>query len=155
VFFLSTAGFKQWNPQLTSINNWLWNLKREAEAEDLWASIREETGLADIAIATHLDDNPFNADEISNISKALSEIREYIRTIQALSVEQAAFVTEKLAYLEELSKKQGRQAWIHTAIGVLFAIVVGAALAPDAARELFKFAAKVLGPIINHPIALP
>ena len=55
----------------------------------------------------------------------------------------------QLKYLSESSKRQGRKDWFHTAIGVLFTIIIGLSLAPDQARELLRFATSVLKQIIS------
>jgi hypothetical protein len=58
--------------------------------------------------------------------------------------------------LEEIGLEPIRiPTWLHMTIGVLFTIVVGIALAPDAARNLFIFATQALNQILNGSRLLP
>ena len=134
---------------------WLKYLKREIEAPDLWTALQQESQLIDAAVSDESDDKPFTADEIEYIRQGLSEIKKYIASTQDIPAERLEFVNKRLDYLQEAAKRQGKQSWIHRTIGVLFTIVIGAALSPDAAREMFRFAAGVFRQITNAPLMLP
>lgn len=146
---------KTWSEKLNSFKAWLTHLKREFETPDLWESISNEGKLAEAASASELEDTKFTADELTYVSGALKEIREYISSTQTLSPEMQNFIDDRLDYLETSSKRQDRKAWIHTTIGVLFTIVVGAAFSPNAARELFQFAGNVLVQVLKSQRLLP
>lgn len=146
-------GTQGWQHKITNINRWLDYLKREVEAPDLWEALSQDLKFIDAA--SDLEDTPFSQQELTYISSALKEIKEYIVSTQNLTSDKLTYIESRLDYLEKSSKRQGRQAWIHTTIGVLFTIVVGAAFAPDAARDLFRFAANALSQIINSPLLLP
>ena len=134
---------------------WLSYLKREIEAPDLWTALQQESQLIDAAVFQELDDRPFTPNELVYIRQSLDELKKFIAATQQLSAERSEFVNQRLDYLQDAAKRQGRQSWLHTTIGVLFTIVIGAALSPDAARELFRFAATVLSQVIKAPLILP
>jgi hypothetical protein len=58
---------------------------------------------------------------------------------------QLRFINARLAYLEDASKRLGRKDWMTIAVGIVTNIVVGAAFAPDTARELFRMAGQLFG----------
>lgn len=153
--FISDSDLDNWKDKLTSIQAWLRYLKREMEAPDLWAAISNEETLAEAASSEEMEDTPFTPEEVKYLSGAMKEIREYIASTQNLSPEIQSFVNDRINYLEESSKRQGRKAWIHTTIGVLFTIIIGAAFSPSAARELFQFAGSVLAQILKSQRLLP
>jgi hypothetical protein len=137
------------------VRAWLTYLKREFTSPDLWAAISEEGSLTEAAIASDIDETPFTAKETTYISGALREIREYVFATHELSSEMHSFVNERFDYLEKSAKRQGRKAWIHTTIGVLFTIVVGAAFSSTAASELFQFAGNALSQVLMSQRLLP
>jgi hypothetical protein len=144
-----------WESQLEHVKNWATYLKREIDAPDLWGQILNEKGLAEAALSAEDSDAAFTAKEQQYISSSLREIKDYLVSKHHLHDEQARFVEERLDILEKESKRQGRQAWLHTTIGVLFTIIIGISLAPDAARDLFKFATQALSKILHGSYLLP
>jgi hypothetical protein len=152
---VATSELNAWRHKHDSIVRWLNNLNRETAAPDLWAGLVESETLSEAASAKNGDDTPFTPDEIKYIAGAMREIREYIISTHDLPDEMKAFVNDRIGYLEESSKRQDRKAWIHTTIGVLFTIIMGAAFSADAARELFRFAGSALSLVLRSQRLLP
>jgi hypothetical protein len=144
-----------WDNQWGYFMTWVHSLKANYEAPDLWSAMSQETRLAEVASAPQTNNEPFTSQEQSEISSRLQEIKRYMLMTQQLSQENAEFVANRLDYLEEASTRQGRQDWLHTAIGVLFTIVVGVALAPNAAAELFRFFTTTFSSLLSGTRALP
>ena len=69
--------------------------------------------------------------------------------------EKNSFITLRLTHLEDASKRLGRKDWITLAMGTLTNIIVGVALAPDAARELLRNAGALLGWVASGALSLP
>jgi hypothetical protein len=150
---VQTAHPGAWSQQLGYVGLWLTYLKREIEAPDLWAAIRTETDLILAGGTSEQDNAPFTPGERQRIGENLRELRDYARATYQLSADQAQFINARLAYLEEASERVGRKDWLILAAGVLVNIVVGAALAPEAAKDLLRFAGRVLGWLIGaHPL---
>lgn len=148
-----TAG--SWSLQLSYVDTWLRSVKREAKEPDLWAAILQEKILVLAATSPKGRDAPFSAKERRYVSSQLKNLKRHLSTTQNLSNSQMRFITARLNYLEEAAQRQGRRDWIHTAIGVLFTIAVGVALAPDSARELFRLAGTLFQRLLGGSFALP
>jgi hypothetical protein len=133
-----------WEGQFNHCKKWLDNLKREIDEPDLWATVTEEKQLVASASAD-IENAPFSAGEMQRISIAITEMRTYVVQTGNPTEQQLQFISARLAYLEDASKRLGRKDWLTLAVGVITNIVVGVALAPDAARELFRMAGRLLG----------
>lgn len=120
------------------VNEWLNRLKKEIEP-DLWESISEENIFSEFEASSN-NDSPFTIEEQKYISTHLHKIERYLISTQNLLEEDKEFVKTRLDYLENSSKRQNRQDWKHTMIGVLFTIVVGIRMESSTANELFKLA---------------
>lgn len=140
-----------WAGQLSLVEKWLTNLKREIQAPDLWSLLSEQTALVEAASADSTN-APFSAAEREKISDGLRELEAYIESTHHLDEQKHAFLESRLRYLVDAAHRQGRQDWLHTAIGVLFTIVLGLAMAPDQAKEIFRFVGNVLDILKTHPL---
>ncbi len=143
-----------WEGQLSLVEEWLTNLKREVLPPDLWSLLSEQTALVEAAAADS-PNTPFNTAEIEEISDGLRELRAYIENAHHLDEQKHAFLESRLGYLVDAARRQGSHDWLHTAIGVLFTIVVGLTMAPDQAKEIFRFLGNVLQAILKTPPLLP
>lgn len=143
-----------WEGQLSLVEKWLTNLKREIQAPDLWSFLSDQTALVQAA-STDSPNTPFSTAEIEKISDGLRELQAYIENTHHLDEQKHAFLESRLVYLEDAAHRQGRKDWLHTAIGVLFTVVMGLAMAPDQAKEVFRFIGNVLQAILKTPPLLP
>lgn len=141
-----------WDTQLSNVEDWLVNLKKEL-VPDLWEAFSKENILDESNFSSE-NDYPFTKIEQEQISKKLNEIEKYLKSIQNLSKDQEKFIRERFLYLEESSKHQNKRDWLYTAIGVFFTIVVGVGMAPQAANDLFYFISHTLSNIFDK-LALP
>ena len=129
-----------WPNELRAVARWLDCLKLEYQSPDLWAMVEQERQLILSASSAELDNAPFTAAEQGRISTAVNELRSYIQATSNLTQAQLEFVSDRLSHLEESASRLGRKDWITLAIGALTNIIVGVALAPDAARDLLRAA---------------
>lgn len=143
-----------WEGQLSLVENWLTNLKREFQAPDLWSLVSEQTSLVQAASADS-PNTPFSTAEIKKISDGLREVQAYIEKTHRLDEQKHALLESRLGYLMDAAHRQGRQDWLHVAIGVLSTVVVGLAMAPDQAKEIFRFVGSLLQAILKTPPLLP
>jgi hypothetical protein len=142
---------RSWFGQTKAIRKWLQYLKRETESPDLWNAISQEKNLIEASASSDTSNALFSNNEREYISAALAEIKEYILSTQSFTPEQTKYIEDRLHYLKEASERMGRKDWITLTVGVLTNIIVGVALAPDAARELFHVAGQVLQQILSGP----
>jgi hypothetical protein len=107
------------------------------------------------AASADSSNTPFSLAEINTISDGLRELRAYIENTHQLDEQKHAFLESRLGYLVEAAHRQGRQDWLHSAIGVLFTVVMGLAMAPDEAKEIFRFVGNMLQALLKTPPLLP
>ena len=143
-----------WPLTLGYLRNWLTFLKREQEAPDLWETLRQGTSLIEAAVASADDNRPFTQAEKDRISASLREIREHLRSTEALDEARQRFIDARLDYLAQASARLGRKDWINMTVGVLGNIAVGALFTTDSARELFRIAGVVLRWLLTGQPAL-
>jgi hypothetical protein len=143
-----------WEGQLSLVDEWLTNLKREIQAPDLWTLLSEQTALVQAASADS-PNTPFSHAEIKEISDGLRELQENIEKTHDLDDQKHAFLESRLGYLADAAHRQGRHDWLYMAIGVLATIVVSLATSPDQTREIFRFVSSVLQAILKTPPLLP
>jgi hypothetical protein len=129
---------------VTAFVSWLEMIKRDVLEPDLWGAIAAEQRLSEVAGQIEGENTPFTREEYDRIGRSLLEIKEYLLTIQDLDAKQRDFIEARFRYLQDAASRLGRKDWITLALGVLTNIVVGAALSPDAARELFRTAGRLL-----------
>jgi hypothetical protein len=129
-----------WSDIREALGLWLRCLHRQLTAPDLWASIGQESVLSTAASST-VDNQPFTATEQHLIATKLDEIKGHILENQQFAADQAEFVEERFAYFKESSTRMGRKDWLNVLYGGLITVIVGVALAPDAAKSLLRLAA--------------
>jgi hypothetical protein len=142
-----------WKRSLFYFEQWLNIVRREYFEPDLWSTINDK------ALVTEdlydFENSTFTIDEQDRISKAITELKSFLISTNRHSSEHIQFIEERLNHLEESSKRLGRKDWITLAMGTLTNIIVGVALAPDAARELIRNAGLLLGWIVGSTHLIP
>lgn len=102
------------------------------------------------------DANDFFADEeIKNIKRSMSEIKDHLFEVADLGERQKIFIESQFAHMESALARMGRKDWIVLAIGTFTNIIIGAALDPDLARALFQIAQRLLGWALGGVRLLP
>ncbi|ACD94945.1 hypothetical protein [Trichlorobacter lovleyi] len=147
-----------WNGQYSYFCCWLSYLKEEFETPDLWSVI---AGDSSFEVNMKSDGNEdesnkkFNSSERKHISQNLNEIREYLVTAHSISGSSLRLIEERLKYLEDAAGRVGRKDWINLAYGALINIIVGAALAPTAAKDLLRMAGSAFAWVVGHLPQIP
>jgi hypothetical protein len=151
----SRAGrLQSWGEVIAWVKSWVSVIKAEILEPDLWGATKEDKKL----IAANIDDIenlPFTLQEQVRVKVAVEELRNFIRTTNKLSSSQLIFVDARLRHLQEASSRLGRKDWITLAMGTFVNIVVGVALAPEAAKELIRTAGSLLGWIVGGIQLIP
>lgn len=153
------AGFETFQSMLERFGEWLrfsfTPYLDEQETPDLWSALTKEAELSRVGSEAE-DNTPFSPLELKRVAASLSEIKEYLlQTHQQLAQEQIDYIEDRFRYLEEASARMGRKDWINITIGVFSNIIVGVALAPDTAREIFRIAGQVFKWVITTVPLLP
>lgn len=148
-----TGDAKNWDGQMSQFRNWLFYLKREIQAPDLWGAISQETEIVE-ATATDTDNTPFSKSEKEYIKSGVREIKEYLLKAHNLSEQNATLVEGRLNYLIEASARVGKKDWINLLLSVLVGIIINTALPADSARDLLRFAGQALKEVLHSPLLL-
>jgi hypothetical protein len=126
-----------WDQQLNYVRMWLQFLERELHAPDLWAEVAKYQITA--TAGDNRDNEPFTAQQVEQIVMGLNRVRAYIQTNVSPTPDQLRLVNEKLDYLVDAAKRQGRRDWLHTSIGVFVTLATSLGLSPDALNTIWGF----------------
>ncbi len=121
------------------VSNWLSYLRREIDQPDFWADIAKYQIPVDSEIKGDVANEPFTAYQAEQIIESLNNVRAFLHENELVSEEHQTFVKDKLNYLEEAVKRQGRLDWIHTCIGGITTIAVALALSPEQVNTIWGF----------------
>ncbi len=148
---VQTAEPLDWDSQLYFAKIWASCLKKGIDAPDFWQELEKYQTTFSLSLPTKfkLLNEPIPAYEVEQIIKALNLLKREIKKQFKLSSEQNEFVSQKLDYLADAAKRQGRFDWVHTCIGVLITIAMGLAMAPQEASRLWELVKNLLGKFIH------
>ena len=144
---------KTWSEQGPFVKVWLKDLKKEKEP-DLWEAIRQERAI--IEVASIESNENFSADEQVYIRERLGELGRYLIEVHHLDdKEHKRYVEDRLNYLAEATSRVGIKDWFLIFVGMLMNIVLEFSLSSEAARELFRFSAQLLGQLLKGYLPMP
>lgn len=122
-----------WDFAVSYTNKWLENLSRELNAPDLWGEISKYN----FQYEDQIDNTPFSIEQFNRIQNGLDEIRKYLIENYGDSEERSKIINSKLDYLMDSAKRQGKQDWLNTLIGVVATIAAALTLSPERAATLW------------------
>ena len=131
------------------VKDWASSLKREIEVPDLWQEMEKYKTSVSLALPEQLLNEPIPTYEAEQIADKLHELANEIEKQFQLTEDQNQFVRSKLTYLVDAAKRQRSVDWVHTSIGVSITIMLGLALAPDRAKELWQLIESLLRGFIH------
>lgn len=135
------------------LNEWLEIVRSQAEQPDPWELLTEGSVLTSNIPVSSGNDEVLNDSELARVREHLAAIRQFLISELSPNADQMKLIEEKLSYLEASARRQTKQDWAHTAIGVVFSIAVGVALAPDQANRLFLLTSEFLQTLFVKLIA--
>src|SRR5206468_186767 len=92
----------------------------------------------------------FDGQELERLHQHIESVREFLLSSAEPTESQLQLIDEKLKYLEDSARRQSKQDWAHTAIGVMCTIAIGLAMAPEQAQRLFALTSEFLKTIFMH-----
>jgi hypothetical protein len=135
------------------LNEWLEIVRSQTEQPDPWVLLTEGSVLTSNIPISSGNDKVLNDNELAGVREHLAAIRQFLISELSPNADQMKLIEEKLSYLEASARRQTKQDWAHTAIGVVFSIAVGVALAPDQANRLFLMTSEFLQTLFVKLIA--
>lgn len=145
---------KTWASVLVAFKRWIATVQRERFEPDLWKLSQSDRKLV-VAQLDDLENTPFAPEELQRISNGINELREFLLSTTSHTDTERQFILTRLKHLEDASTRLGRKDWVTLAMGTLVNIVVGVALAPEAARELLRTAGALFGWIAGGVHLIP
>jgi hypothetical protein len=119
------------------------SIQTELSEPDPWTLLKEGSILAD-QIPADVEGATFSEEELRRLHQHLESVREFLLSSVEPTETQVQLIDEKLRYLEQAARRQSKQDWAHTAIGVTFTIAIGLAMAPEQAQKLFSLTSEFL-----------
>lgn len=127
---------ESWDRHTIYIKRWLSYLRREIGQPDLWSEISKYK--LDFEISEEVQNSKFSPNEIEKIKDGINQVRDYLEERELVDKEQNELINEKLDYLIEASKKQGRRDWILMLLGVLFTFFTGLPLKQEEIKGIMN-----------------
>jgi hypothetical protein len=138
-----------WKNQQYYVQQWLSFLKREIDQPDLWAQLSEYQFPREDQLSRDMGNEPFTAFQVDQIVRGIDLIKTYLIAEIKIDSDQKKETNERLDYLIEAAKRQGRKDWIHTAIGVIFTLAVSLSLSPEQAKSIWGLLKSTMSGIIK------
>ena len=126
-----------WDHQIGYVEKWLKNLGREVSQPDLWDDLSKQKIAYDQKIHPEMTNEPFSVSQAEQITKGIENIRKYLLEEFENDSDSRNLINEKLDYLIDASKRQGRTDWFHTCIGVFAGIATALAMSPDQTKNMW------------------
>jgi hypothetical protein len=141
---------------MQQVQFWLTNVKLDIDTPDLWAQLQGEAELLGAVFDETTENTPLTSAERQAIAGQLRELRDYVSRTYSLSEAQTRFLEEKLDDLAAATDRVGRKDLLLMAAGLMLSYVLGAALPPEAARDILVTLLTSIGHILGSgPLALP
>jgi hypothetical protein len=150
-------------PTLQSVSSWVSVIKKfrewvevvgeELAEPDPWSLLKQGSLLTESIPTGSGKDEGFTELELTRVHEHLDGIRDFLISEIKPSLDQLKGIDERFSYLEESARRQSKQDWANTVIGVVFTIATGLALAPDQANKLFQLTSTLLRSIAMKLIA--
>jgi hypothetical protein len=138
----------KWRNRWSALTTWLERLKEELEAPDLWQEMLKERSLS-VSTALLPPTEHFTDADRRYLAESLRRIEADIGQQHQLTATQTQAIHDGFEEIKYAMDRFGKKDWVSMATGLLFNVMVGVALSPSAARDLYhKFAAAVV-PLLN------
>ncbi len=141
---------------MQQVELWLMHVKLDIDTPDLWAQLQGETELLGAVFDEATENTPLTSAEQLAIAGQLRELRDYVSRTYSLSEAQTRLLEDKLDDLAAATGRVGRKDWLLMAAGLMLSYVLGAALPPEAARDILVTLLTSIGHILGSgPLGLP
>lgn len=126
-----------WRDQLRCLMQWLEYLQREVRQPDLWDELARQKISYDAYISKDTTNEPFSVSHSQQIAEGIEKIRSYLASEFKDNSNAQKLINEKLDYLLDAAKRQGRKDWFHTCIGVFVSLATALAMSPEQTKNIW------------------
>ncbi len=127
-----------WEGQLQYFRKWLHYLQREVGQPDMWEELAKYQLPPGAELTPNAGNEPFTLPQVEQIVSGINKVRESLMNEFGDGEEEQNLINEKLDYLIDAAKRQGRKDWFHTCIGVLFGLATALAMSPEQTKHLWS-----------------
>lgn len=142
-----SAGSLDWEEVLPKFSTWAKAVHEETTTPDYW----DFKNIYDVdSIELEKTENtPFSFQEVESIDEAFQNAKTQLPLIEGINTEQVQELSNKLDYLVDSAKRQGRNDWFHTCTGVVFSTAASLALTSEQAHNLWGILKGAIGVVLR------
>jgi hypothetical protein len=140
---------QKWRYRIEAVRDWLYRLKEEVEAPDLWSEMLQDRRFIQISAYTIQPDEVFTVQDKIYMSQQLEQMKLAMGASHELQMEQVRAIETGFADIVAAMDRFGKKDWLNLAIGTLVNIAVAASFAPSAASDLLHRFIGVVGPLFD------
>lgn len=145
---LDNYGLAKTSTRFNAFGRWAERLKDELDAPDLWAEMVTTQSLA-IGTALAAAGVGFSTKEANTFAKELKRIEGRITDLHQLTSAQTEALHDGFEQIKADMNRFGKKDWVSYATGLLFNIMVGAAFAPAAAKDIYNMFVAAVAPLLD------
>jgi len=129
-------------------NIWISELRKEANAPDLWVLAQQGRALSDAA-SSDTENLPFTTAEQSDITSKLEEVKQLLLATRQFQEREFGMIEGQFRYLDQSSKRLGRKDWYNIAFSVLSSLVIAVGLPPEQANHIIQTASALFSSLVH------
>ena len=130
-----------WPRIIHRFTRWCQDLKKELEADDLWATVRQ-SDLPNMEMA-NMGNASFTYNEVEMISQKVSHLITYIKEEASrnsnLQKKQDVIISSLVRLEQHAKAGVGRIDWTNQLVGIVFNVIIAASLSPERAGEFLLY----------------
>jgi hypothetical protein len=143
----SQSNSLNWQNQRVIFSKWLSNLHREIDEPDLWAEVNKYR--IDDFDNVIIGNDQFTVPQVDVLTLGINNIREYIQTYALANDQQMFYVNEKLDYLIDGAKRQGKRDWFNICMGALMSLAMTLSLDQNQAKTFWEIMKSAISGVIH------
>lgn len=126
-----------WEHQMQYFVKWLSYLEREVSQPDQWEVLEKQKLEWANKFEPDSSNEQFTFPQVQQIENGLTKIKEYLIKEKGNDKFAEEIINKKLDYLIDAAKRQGKNDWFHTCIGVFSGISVALSLSPEQTHNIY------------------
>lgn len=140
------------------VRRWAEQVKEDVNTPDLWAGLQREREILAGGRYEDVENTRFTSDEQAEIAEQVRQIKEFVKKTYSLSEPQMLSLEAKLETIEAAAGRIGRKDWQLLFYGVMFSVIVGGLLPPEAVQNILGMALDAVDHLVGgtgRPPQLP
>jgi hypothetical protein len=126
-------------------SQWAARVVEYEQIPDLWVQLRAASEVQAFAHAADATNGPFTAEEQTEVSRRINDVKQQARRNPELSAAQISRIEEKLDQLVEASTRVGKKDWVTMLSGAAFTLIVSDLVPPHVVHGIITTVITGLG----------